>query len=80
MDNLKDSILQSLKDTVKEKMTEINSEIKNKLNETINKDVIDKGINVIQQRLGEYKAIGFAMYAIPVIILFYIVYLLNKYH
>jgi hypothetical protein len=56
--------LENLKKTFQDKFSDINTNLTSK----------------IDQKINQYKVIGFAMYAIPVIILFYIVYLLNKYH
>ena len=56
--------LENLKKTFQDKISDVNANLSGK----------------IEQKVNQYKVIGFAMYAIPVIILFYIVYLLNKYH
>jgi hypothetical protein len=64
---------------LKERVGEINTDLQSKISD-LSKNVIDKGLNVVDQKLGEYKVVGFAMYAIPVILLLYIIYLLNKYH
>lgn len=56
--------LENLKKTFQEKITDVNNDLTSK----------------IEQKINQYKAIGFAMYVIPLILLFYIIYLLNKYH
>lgn len=78
MDNL-NSILDKLKGVVQDKMNEINTEVKNKIGQLDN-TVINKGIDAVEKRLTQYKIIGGLLYAVVILLLFYIIYLLNRYH
>lgn len=80
MDNLNmNSIIDKLKDVVQDKMNQITDDVKTKINELDN-TLINKGLDVIEQRLTQYKIIGALLYSIPIILLIYIIYLLNHYH
>ncbi len=73
LNNAIENILGQIEGTLNQKITDLTSDVKNRINESST-----GAINKLQQKFGEYQAVGFAMYAIPVILLFYIVYLLTK--
>lgn len=82
MDSL-NSIFDNLKGVLQDKMSELNTEIKNKIgNElgNLNKNVIDQGLSIVEEKVSGIRIIGILLYAVPIILLFYIIYLLNKYH
>lgn len=73
------SVLETLKGVVQDKMSEINNEIKNKIT-NIENNVINQGLSNIKQRYQNMEIVGTLLYILPIILLLYIIYLLNKYH
>jgi hypothetical protein len=73
------SVLEGLKGVVQDKMSEINNEIKNKIT-NIETNVVNQGLANIKQRFQNMEIVGTLLYILPIILLLYIIYLLNKYH
>ncbi len=69
----------NLLDTLKNTLTETISEIVPKISE-INpaQPIIDKTIDYVQDKLKTYMYVGIAMYALVIILLFIIIYMLYK--
>jgi hypothetical protein len=73
------SVLDNLKGVVQDKMSEINNEIKNKVT-NIETNIVNQGFSNIKQRFRNMEIVGILLYILPIILLLYIIYLLNKYH
>ncbi len=80
MDNFSlDSILDKIKNGIESKITDIEKNLSSKF-QNLDRNIIDKGLNRIQQKVDQTQVLLFGLYIIPVILLLYIIYLLNKYH
>jgi hypothetical protein len=74
-----DTIRDKISDIFKDGMSDITSEIKKKIEES-DKTFINKGIEIVKEKINGFLIIGALLYIVPLILLIYIIYLLNKYH
>lgn len=74
-----DTIRDKISDIFKDGMSDISSEIKKKIEE-YDKTIINKGTEIVKEKIKGFLIIGALLYIVPLILLIYIIYLLNKYH
>ena len=69
------SIIEKIQNVIKQVDSNITDKIKN-----FDTNIVEKGISAVETRIDQYKLFLLALYSVPIILLFYIIYLLNKYH